>query len=144
MRSDAVRLAIAQRITGVNLASDGRASSRDKLRHVEAFKDARAGERSFTVRLTAQPSMPELLGFDARVAEFEVVVRYHGAKGIEDRIGTDAERIVVRLLTMHAVNSDIMYCLPTSTGIIDADGHIDSTFSVVIGYRCDAAVAANT
>lgn len=145
MRPSGVRAAIRTRIEAITVDSSN-AGKRDVFRFVETRgdDDIRLPERAFTVVLAAQPAQYAAYSEDIKEGEWMVTVHYAGSPAVEDRIASDASRIVSRLYRLHEDEADVYVVQASPAGVVEDGPHIRSQFSVVVRFAEDIAVANNT
>ena len=141
-RASTIRAAIASAIEGVT--PDVRATRSDAFRHLDAgsAQFEQAPDRSFQVRLAAQPQRIEINNCDTWRVEYQVIVFYNARQdGVEDRIAGDFERIWGPLERLFETVAGVMRVDVAPLGIADgAPGTVISQLSVVVIYQLDSAV----
>ena len=135
MRSSEVKATIISVIEGIT--PDSKASARDTFRHVDnaGRQGLRAPDRVFTMDVVDLPKRADLMTVDALVMQVEITVLYSAARGSEDRVSNDAERIERALLNLAAQHADLYAAniLPLDAG--ETENTIEARFLADVTYR---------
>jgi hypothetical protein len=141
-RASTIRAAIASAITSAN--PDVRATIHDVFRHMDGGSEQVevAPDRTFQVRLAAQPQRIEINNCDTWQAEWQVLFFYAASQsGVDDRMASDAERFWSGVERLHESVAGVMRVDIFPGGLLDgAPSTVISAFSVVVKYQLDTAV----
>ena len=141
-RAATIRQAISDAIEAV--IPDTRATRLDVFRFLDAGSEQfeQAPDRTFQVRIAAQPQRIEVNNCDTWRVEYQVVFFFGAAQaGVEDRIASDAERIWGSLERLFETVAGVMRVDVAPLGLAEAGpSAVISLFSVVATYQLDTAV----
>ena len=134
MNESDVRSAVARRIEAADV---NRRIGRDRLRFVDiSSRDlATLPERAFTLEVVGPPQRLDYMACVAYMVEFECVVFYAAAPGIEDRIAEDASAITSSVYTLHTESEDVWDGEARALPPAADDGAIQAPFSIIVKYR---------
>jgi len=141
-RATTIRAAIT---TAIKAATpDNRATAQDVFRELDvgAVPMQSAPDRTFQLRLVAQPQRTEVNNCDTWIVEYELRLFYNGSQtGVDDRMAADAERVWGRIERLHETVAGVLRVDIAAAGILDiSDATVASAFSVVVQYQLDGAV----
>lgn len=141
-RAATIRQAIATAIESAN--PDVKATSLDVFRFLDAGSQQfeQAPDRTFQVRLAAQPQRIDVNNCDRWQAEWQVLFFYGTSQpGVEDRIASDAERFWGRVERLFETVPGVNRVDIAPGGLVEAGASVVvSTWSVIVIYQLDAAV----
>ena len=135
MRASEVKAAVVSVIESID--PDGKASARDTFRHIDnaGRQGLRAPDRVFTIDVAELPKRADLMTVDALIMQLEITVLYSAARGAEDRIIDDAERIERSLLNLAAQSADLYAADIMPLDAIETENTIEARILADITYR---------